>query len=269
MCNTKSASKDVLFTYFNCKVKLVCSHFLMPWYHCVLATPVTEATTTTTKAPTTTTSPSEACIYEWGMSNDRYIQDNEISIIDHGQHNTQPQTNLRPQNSGAVVTKVKHQVSGAIIDLNESLTAGLTTTLISEIKVTGNIKYVNIKYKATDDQANWTPLFMNKKIIGGERLFTFTPMRVGQVKVAIREVTSGKTAKFHVDILGCFQVNCKLITFFIILGETKSTFFNMYHVISFCNTSVLHYQVNYKVLPTLLCCLPVSRLAEHCFLFML
>ena len=182
------------------------------WLYCVLATPAMPKTTTTTKAPTTTTSPTEACNYVWGMNNDRYINDNEISIIDQDQKNTQPQKNVRPVNGGAVVTKVKNKLSGVKIDLNEALTAGLTTTLISEIKVTGNMKYVNIKYKATDDQEEWTPLFMNKKIIGGERLFTFEPMRVGKVKVAIREKNSGKKTTFHVDILGCFQVHCKFIT---------------------------------------------------------
>ena len=175
----------------------------------VSATPVTHKITTATTAPTTTTKPSQACDYVWGMSNEYYINDNEISIINQGKKNTQPQSNVRPQNAGAVVPKKKNKLSGVIIDLNESITEGKMTTLISEIKVNGNIKYITIKYKSDDNDPSWKTLFGKKKIYKGKRLFTFTPKRIGMLRIAILKVKKGQKATFTVDILGCFKVHCK------------------------------------------------------------
>jgi hypothetical protein len=147
----------------------------------------------------------------WGMDNDRYINDNEISIIDQDQTNTQPQSNVRPSNSGAVVHKAPGKISGVVVDLNEAITAGIMTAEIGMMKVTGTMKTITIQYKSTDEQPDWTDLFVNTQVTKGERIFTFTPIRVGKVAVFIGQIPgSSTTATFQLDIFGCFQVHCKL-----------------------------------------------------------
>ena len=144
------------------------------------------------------------------MDNDRYINDNEISIIDRDRTNTMPESNVRPMNNGAVVKKAAGQTSGVVVDLNEAITAGITTVEIGMVKVTGDMKTVTIRYKAVDEQPDWTDLFVNTEVTKGERVFSFPPMRVGKLAVLIGEtLKSTPSITFNVDIFGCYQVHCK------------------------------------------------------------
>jgi hypothetical protein len=143
------------------------------------------------------------------LNNDRFINDNQISIIDAGKIQTQSTANVRPKNSGAIVNKGTSSArSGVIIDLYDSLTTGIYTSIISKIKITSTtIKKVNIKYKETDN-GKWKDWFMSKPISAGELVVSFNAKRIGKVMIAITEAKSS-SVMFNIDLYGCFYVHCK------------------------------------------------------------